>query len=295
MKDFSWDDAKAFAAVVEAGSWRRGAQRLGLGAATVSRRVEAFEAWIGEKLLERRPDGVRLTPRGAAVLAALDGMRDAADRVRRATAARPVETVRVTSTASVCLVLTRHLPALMAETPGVVMSLLPSRAVLSLARREAEIAIRMRTPPSEGRLVVRRLARVRVALYAAASLVPPDAVPDLTTLPIIGVARDERSRTAAALRRILGDRHPAAILDDTPLRLAACAAGLGVAILPCLPADATPGLRRVAELPPEMDEDAFLVMHEDLAASPPVRAVADALAALFARERAALLGAVNPR
>jgi DNA-binding transcriptional LysR family regulator len=266
---------------------------LGLGAATVSRRVEAFEAWIGEKLLERRPDGVRLTARGEAVLAALDGMREAADRVRRATAARPVETVRVTTTASICLVLTRHLPALMAATPGVVISLLPSRAVLSLARREAEIAIRMRTPPAEGKLVIRRLATVRIALYAAESLVR-DGAADLTALPVIGVARNERSRTAAALARILGDRPPVAILDDTPLRLQACAAGLGVAVLPCLPADATPGLRRVAELP-ELDEDAFLVMHEDLAASRPVRAVADALAALFRRERAALMGEVSPR
>ena len=295
MKDFSWDDAKAFAAVVEAGSWRRGAQKLGLGAATVSRRVGAFETWIGEKLLERHPDGVRLTDRGAAVAAALDDMREAADRVRRATAARPTETVRVTTTSSMCLVLARHLPELMAATPGVVISLLPSRAVLSLARREAEVAIRMRTPPTEGKLVIRRLARVRIALYAAECLVPNDMRPDLQALPIIGVARDERSRTGAALRRILGDRQPAAILDDTPLRLQACAAGLGVAILPCLPADTTPGLRRVAELPTEMDEDAFLVMHEDLATSRPVRAVADALTALFRRERAALLGEVNPR
>ncbi|WP_137179284.1 LysR substrate-binding domain-containing protein [Roseomonas sp. AR75] len=111
----------------------------------------------------------------------------------------------------------------------------------------------------------------------------------------IGVARDERSRTAMALRRILGDRPPVAILDDTPQRLRACAAGLGVAILPCLPADTTPGLCRVAELPEEMDEDAFLVIHEDLAASRPVRAVAEALAALFRRERTALMGEVSPR
>jgi len=290
MKDFSWDDAKAFAAVVEAGSWRRGATQLGLSAATVSRRVEAFEAWIGEKLLERRPDGVRLTDRGAAVAAALDGMREAADQVRRATAARPLETVRVTTTTSLCLVLTHHLRELMDATPGVVISLLPSRAILSLARREAEIAIRMRTPPTEGRLVVRRLARVRVALYAAESLVPQGVAADLHSLPILGVARDDRSRTGAMLRRILGDRPPAAILDNTPLRLQACAEGLGVAILPCLPADITPGLRRIAELPPEMDEDAFLVIHEDLAGSRPVRAVADAVAALFRRERAALMG-----
>jgi DNA-binding transcriptional LysR family regulator len=295
MKDFSWDDAKAFAAVVEAGSWRRGAQALGLSAATVSRRVEAFEAWIGERLLERRPDGVRLTERGAAVVAALDGMRDAADRVRRATAARPVETVRVTTTASMCLVLARRLTELMEATPGVVISLLPSRAVLSLARREAEIAIRMRTPPTEGKLVVRRLARVRIALYAAERLVPDGTTPDLQALPIIGVARNERSRTAAALWKILGDRAPVAILDDTPLRLQACAEGLGVAVLPCLPADTTPGLRRVADLPPEMDEDAFLVIHEDLATSRPVRAVAEAIAALFKRERPALMGEVSPR
>ena len=44
-----------------------------------------------------------------------------------------------------------------------------------------------------------------------------------------------------------------------------------------------------------MDEDAFLVIHEDLATSRPVRAVAEAIAALFRRERAALMGEVSPR
>lgn len=293
MQDFSWEDAKAFAVVVEAGSWRRGAARLGVSPATISRRVEALEAWIGELLLERRPDGFRLTPRGELIFASLEAMQAAADGIRRATAPRPMETVRVSCTASMGLVLVRHLGELAAATPGVVLSVMPSRAILSLARREAEIAIRMRTPPDEGRLVVRRLARVRVALYAARDLLPDGPPPDLSRLPYIGLARPvDRSLTSAALTALVGDRPPVTTLDDTQLRLRACADGLGLAVLPCLPADATPGLVRVASFPEALDEDAFLVMHEELAKSPSVRGVAEALATLFRRLRVPLLGGV---
>jgi DNA-binding transcriptional LysR family regulator len=291
MRDFSWDDAKIFAAVVEAGGWRRAAQRLGLSAATASRRVEAFEAWAGEPLLERRADGLRLTERGERVMAALRQMGEAADSIRRATAVREAEVVRITATASMGLVLVEHMAALAAATPGVVISLLPSRDILSLARREAEIAIRMRTPPEEGRLVMRRLATVRVALYAAPSLVPDPARADLATLPYIGLARPAlHSRTVAALEALVGSRPPVAVLDDTPIRLRACIQGLGLALLPCLPAEASGRLVRIAGIPPALDEDAWLLMHEDLARLPAVRTVAEAVAQLFQRQRQALLG-----
>lgn len=291
MRDFSWDDAKIFAAVVEAGSWRRGAAKIGISTATASRRVEAFEAWAGEPLLERGKDGLRLTRRGQRIMAALEQMGGAADSIRRATAEREVEVVRITATASMGLVLVDHMASLAAAAPGAVISLLPSRSQLSLARREAEIAIRMREPPKEGRLVVRRLARVRVALYAARTLAPDAATADLLALPYIGLARPAaQSRTVAALEAMVGERPPIAVLDDTPIRLRACIAGLGMAILPCMPADAAPGLVRLATPPPSTDEDAYLVMHEDLAPLPAVRAVAEAVAALFQRHRAALLG-----
>ncbi len=291
MRDFSWDDAKVFAAVVEAGSWRRGAAKLGLSPATASRRVEAFETWAGEPLLERRAEGLALTPRGIRIMAALAQMGGAADAIRRAATTVETPVVRVTATASMGLVLVDHMPALMAAAPGAVISLIPSRGQLSLARREAEIAIRMREPPEEGRLVMRRLGRVRIALYAARSLVPDVAAADLGALPYIGLGRPAaRSRTTAALEALVGPRPPVAVLDDTPNRLRACIAGLGMAILPCLPAESAGGLVRLASLPAETDEDAFLVMHEDLARVPAVRAVAEAIAALFQRRRAALLG-----
>jgi DNA-binding transcriptional LysR family regulator len=289
MRDFSWDDAKVFAAVAEAGSWRRAAATLGLSTATASRRVEAFEAWVGEELIERRPDGPRLTARGLRMMEALRGMREAADTIRRGTAERQAEQVRITATSSMGLVLLAHLGELMAAAPGAVISLLPTRATLSLARREAEIAIRMGTMPEEGRLLVRRLATVRVALYAAPGLVEA-AGRDLAALPYLGFAPDpKRAAAEAAIRGMVGEGPPAAVLDDTQMRFAACRAGLGVALLPCKPADAA-GLVRLASMPEETDEVAWMLMHEDVAAKPSVRAVADGVAALFARSRAALRG-----
>jgi DNA-binding transcriptional LysR family regulator len=289
MRDFSWDDAKVFAAVAEAGSWRRAAQALGLSTATASRRVEAFERWAGEQLIERRPDGPRLTPRGQRMTEALRGMRDAADAIRRGTAEREAATVRITATSSMGLVLLAHLGALMEAAPGAVIALLPTRAALSLARREAEIAIRMGTMPEEGRLVVRRLATVRVALYAAPALVEARGR-EVAALPYLAFAPDpKRAIAEATIRALRGEAPPVALLDDTQMRFAACRAGLGAALLPCMPADAA-GLVRLATLPEDTDEVAWLLMHEDVAAQPAVRAVADAVVALFARSRAALRG-----
>jgi len=291
MRDFSWDDIKLFLAVLDAGSVRGAAQRLHVSPATVSRRIDMLEARVGERLLDRRPDGLVVTARGAALAEAAASMRDAAERIVRATV--PMEgpvTVRLTATRSVTVFLVAHLADLDLATPGVVISLLPSRSVLSLTRREADIALRM-TSPEEGSYLVRRLVTQRSAIYAAASLLRPDGGADAAHLPIIGLDRaDPRSRQCAAIEAWSGGRLPRIRIDDTQLRLEAACAGVGAALLPCVLGDAAPALRRIGDFGADLDEDIFLVMHEDLARTPPVRRVADALTALFARNRRAFLG-----
>jgi hypothetical protein len=78
MQDFSWDDAKS---LCDGGGGRKLAARRREARrqpATISRRVEALEAWIGEPLLSAAR-GLRLTQRGEGILSALEQMRVAAD------------------------------------------------------------------------------------------------------------------------------------------------------------------------------------------------------------------------
>ena len=74
--------------------------------------------------------------------------------------------VRVTATTSLALFLTGHLERLLAAAGGSPLELVNTRATQSLPQREAEIALRMRRPPERGDLVVRRVGRLAVALYA---------------------------------------------------------------------------------------------------------------------------------
>ena len=64
-----WSELQLLVAVQRAGSMLRAARRLGLAASTVSRRLAALEQTAGTLLLERGPEGVRLTPAGSALAA----------------------------------------------------------------------------------------------------------------------------------------------------------------------------------------------------------------------------------
>jgi DNA-binding transcriptional LysR family regulator len=71
----------------------------------------------------------------------------------------------------------------------------------------------------------------------------------------------------------------------------ACAAGLGLAVLPCFVADTLPALQRVGEPLPELDTQAWLLTHADLRDTVRIRVVMDALQDGFAAMQARLEGA----
>jgi DNA-binding transcriptional LysR family regulator len=51
-------------AAVEEGSFRRAARRMHVSQPSLSQQVRVLEAELGGKLLERLPNGIRLTPAG---------------------------------------------------------------------------------------------------------------------------------------------------------------------------------------------------------------------------------------
>jgi DNA-binding transcriptional LysR family regulator len=76
------------------------------------------------------------------------------------------------------------------------------------------------------------------------------------------------------------------------LHEAACA-GAGFAVLPCFLGDTDERLQRIGGVLPEISVDQWLLVHRDLRALPRVRAVMDAVIALFQNERALLEGKSN--
>jgi len=292
----NWDDIRIFLAVARSGSLTEAARRLGLSQPTIGRHLRSLEELAGARLFDRLPNRLELTARGRALLQAAGGMEEGAGALLRElhqAAAAEAEPVQVTATSSVSLFLTTHLQALLAES-GQAIAVGASRDRANLARREADIALRMRRVPEEGDLAARRIGRIGFALYAARAYLEPRGLTgdgSLAGLDFIGLPEPERTPSqsawfdAVAAQGVLRCR-----LGEVHLRHRAAADGLGVALLPCFLGDADGRLQRLGDPVPELAEDIYLMLHGDLRRDAAVRAVAEALAALFRRQRHALSG-----
>jgi len=278
-----WDHVRVLLAVADAGGLRRAADALGRSEATVGRQIAALEGALGVRLIERLANRVELTPIGRRLAEAARSMAESAagiERLALAAAAEPSMPVRVTTTGSMALFLAHHLERLLAAAAPAPLELVATRAALSLPRREAELALRMRRPPERGDLVVRRVGRLAFALYARCGT-PNNEV--------IGLRADPGSRQSAWLER-QSPSPPRLRLADVPLRLAAVRQGLGSALLPCFLGDAEPGIERLALPPPELAEEVYLLVHRDLRDLPQVRAVALELTRLLREQGDRLAG-----
>ena len=290
-----WDEVRIFLAVARAGSLIAAAADLRVSEATVGRHLRALEDRLGLRLFDRLPNRVALTPLGRRLVPAAAAMENGlGDFTRAAHAAADAndEPIRITATASVSLFVVQHLDRVLAAAPGVRVQLLDTRASLSLAHREADIALRMRRPPESGTLVVQRIGRIAFGLYAAHHRLAKrrDHLKCRPPLAFIGLREDPASRQSSWLDAVATDAPMPIRLDDVHLRFEAAKQGLGATLLPCFLGDCEPSLRRLLPPPAELVEDVYLLTHEDLKDLPAIVAVRAAVAGLFRDEAARLLG-----
>lgn len=279
-----WDDARIMLALARAGTLSAAATQLGLGVATVARRIERLEKAIGVPLFLRHQTGYRLTDQGTALLPRAEAIELAVSGLERAAGAEATISghVRVASIESIVApILMPALGALMRQHPRLEVEILISSAMVNLNRRDADIAIRM-VRPDHGAVRVRHLANMGFGLYGAKNLIetrgpnamgPEDRLiswPDTDALSVV----HEWNRAIA--QQIV----PRLTVSTLAGQVAAVAEGLGLAILPHFLARPA-GLILVTDLLPDghkMSRPLWQVVHADLAGSGRVRAVADCLA-----------------
>jgi DNA-binding transcriptional LysR family regulator len=291
----SWSEVELFLAVARAGSLSGAAKTLGVTQPTVSRRLAELESTLGEPLFERTVDGAALTAFGERMLEPARRMGDCAGDVELVAAKAsggPRGIVRVTAPPGAAFdflaPLVRHARQ---QLPEVRLEVISTANYLDLARREADLGIRMQVAhgsPLARDLVTLASVEFGVAAYAtreyAASLPRCYAIADVDWVAW-APPMDHLPPNPQLAARIPGFR-PAFASDDFLVQLRAAEAGAGAILLGryrsrrALP---TPLVEMKLDLGP-LRSSMQLVSARASLAIPRVRAVADLLAAELAQD-----------
>jgi len=281
-----WNDLRYFLAVADHGSTLAAGRALRVSQTTVARRIAALELAVGFPLFEKRQAGYALTPAGEELLdrarqvnAAADAFVDAAAAEKRDTSG----TVRITTQEIFAVtLLAPMLRELHEHHPEIMIELDDSQEFRDLGEGEADIALRSAYGDLGPGVVGRRLGGDEWTLYCSRDYAAKHGVPksraELKTHAFIGGGGPKLWRAYSAWLHALG-------LDDRVIMhhasatgmLSAIRSGLGIAVLPCIVADADPDL--IQCLPPmdEQKRELWLVTHERVRHTPRVRTVIDFL------------------
>lgn len=293
-----WNDLRLVLAIARADGLAGASEALGVNSSTVFRRINAFEGALGVRLFERLPGGWRPTGPGEEVVLAAERMEEEALAVERHVVggdARLSGKLRITSSETLTYrVLTRHLASFRRAHPGIVVELAIDNRLLSLSRREADVALRA-ARPREGDLFGRKLADIGWAVYGAAAYLAengrPKSVAALARHALIGW--DESAAGVRAAEWMAENVPPAAVAyrsSSLVNQLVAAREGIGLAVLPCYLADGEPGLERVLPRLSTLRTELWLVTHEDLRRTARIRAFFDTVGAGLAADRRLLEG-----
>ncbi len=291
---FDWNDLKAFLAVARGGSTLAAAKALKINQTTVARRVEALEAELALKLVERGQSGSRLTEAGAALIAeaeaverACEGFGHQAQALRRGT----VGSLRVTINESMANgFLAPALAAFRRLYPDIRVDMLVSDELLDLAKGEADVAIRASGGPADPDLVGRKLTDVAFGVYCGVDYAIehgfPTTADEVNEHWLIGAEGRLGATPAAAWLTEQAPRAEVHTRSSTLTNLVvAVRSGLGVTPLPLIVADHEPGLLRCFDLP-QFTSSIHMLTRADMREVPRVRAFIDFLAPHFSTERA---------
>ena len=293
----NWSDYPVFLAVADAGSLTAAGKALGMSQPTVGRRIRALEDQFGTPLL-RREDG-RLIPTtfGQSMLDHIRRMQDEAAAIDRSSATLEDSlsgVVRLSATEGIG---TAWLPGVMqrfrAEHPDVLIDIGIGFRDFNLAQREADIALRWKSPGEQNSLIGRKVASVKFGLFASPEYLARAGVPETLS---------DLSKHDGVVASIMDGKILWIMDEETeePIHLpgritfrsnsiwAFCEGleqGYGIGMLPLNAMNpATDHLVRV------MDEfyheiDLYLVAHQDLKRSARIRAVFDYLVEAFRQDQ----------
>lgn len=283
-----WSDLRIFLAIAREGTLGAAARRLGQTQPTMGRRLRSLEGAVGSILFHRTAEGFVPTDQGKTLLAHAERVESEVLAFQRQLADQDSQIeamLRLTSPGWFGIhILAPVLAEFSARHPKVCVELLTDGRLYSLPRREADIAFRLR-PFEEPEVISRRLLQMPYALYGPAGTAPPIAGDGANARLIVTHTAAQDQPDAIWLRRVLPQADVILRSNDRDVQARLCAAGAGLAVLPCSLGDATPGLVSldIGESPPA--RDIYVGYHPDLRRLAYVRALLDLIVTGLAHRR----------
>ena len=283
MSTLDWEGLKTFALVCRGGTMSAAARELGVNQTTVARRLQRLEDYLGYPLLRRDGQTLQATTAAAPLLETARAMEDQLASALVDTQTTPgrrtvAGVVRVTGVHGVLEhAVAPHVPALLADHPGLRLDLIGGNRNLRVAQREADIALRLARPAS-GAFDVRRLGDLTYGIYAARA----DADP--YTAPWVDLNEEFIDKPEQRwLATHFPDRHTIARANRNGILAQLTRATDACCLMPRCVGDSVPDL--VCLGGQAATRELWLVVHQDMAYLPRVRVVADWLAQTLCDDR----------
>jgi DNA-binding transcriptional LysR family regulator len=272
-----WDDLSVLLAICRAGTLSGAAKTLQLDHSTVFRRLNGIEEKLEVRFFERLPHGYVMTEAGEAAMRAAERIDSEVLGLSRELLGRDLRLkgrIRLTAPEGVALhLLGPWLNRFCELHPDIHIEQVITSSDLQLARREADLAVRV-TPSPPDTALGRRLCRFAVSAYASRKylkrhphgrladydwLLPNDSVEWF--LPSV-MKKDGQPR----VRQVMSS-------NNTTMLIEAARAGLGVIPLPCFWGDREKKLVRAIPPPEESKLELWFLTHPDLRHTARVRAL----------------------
>ncbi|MFT5432983.1 MAG: DNA-binding transcriptional LysR family regulator [Myxococcota bacterium] len=276
--DMDWDDVRLFLAVLRARSLRAASQQLGVSRPTVARRLTGLEQKLGVALFDRRPDGLHATAAATALGPRADAVEDAVRALTRTAQGADPElrgAVRVTvPPIAAAELLVDDFVGFCERWPQIELEVSGDYALVSLSHQQADVAIRFMAPGVAPDLDLhgRKVANAHMAVYGRGDC----------WIGQRGYALDR----SWIQRTPWPDLPVRASTIDGDLQRRLCAAGMGMAYLPCFFADGH--LERRTD--PEPGLDVWVLVHPDLRRNQRLRLFRDMVLDALNRQQARLEG-----
>ena len=280
---FDWDDVRYFLTLQRHATLAAAGAALTLDPTTVGRRLMKLEDELGARLFDRTPNGYVLTDAGHRLLPRAERIEREALGVERDVAGEDQKLEGVVRLTATEMLTTRfiapQLRRFRERYPEIQLELQCTNLDVNLARREADIALRLARPTQED-LIIKRLSFIHLGLYASLDYVDRFGLPKESLaghhLILFANTRPFRRENDWIEARMDGAR-VALRSDSVSATYSATVAGTGIGLLPCLVADHDRHLIRVPlEGAPE-PRQIWQAVHKDLRDSARIRAVLDFL------------------